>query len=347
MRNRLNKTFQFVDDVHKGNLDVNRSDKFWFVSHHAWIKGLYNLLAPDRYEWSHDFNNASINRFFLWIPEINGRPAVELAVMIKGKMIADPFNGEKDHPKMAGEIVKSCEKQTFEYFRNGFFSPENQFKAFVNEKKGKTFLAKVGIKNYQNDTRAIQEVQKVFTNMTTISKAPNKPENCIRDFSNSTLIPEQKVTNKIGLALDVNNSIPLRQALQNMFRKNVFSAWWWLYGGNRKDKMRADTHDTRVVGHGPALSLQGTEPNSGADQRRMERRLREISKCDEFYLNLRTGGCIGLLICILSMIAWYALKTYRRRQRVNALVARFRDILIKERMGGFKPLDKNEAAYYV
>jgi len=75
------------------------------------------------------------------------------------------------------------------------------------------------------------------------------------------------------------------------------------------------------------------------------RRLKELLDvdCDP---NL-FAPCLGLIFCILAMTAWYSLKAFRRRQRVNALVAKFREILMKERTGGFKPLGRDEAAYYV
>merc|ERR1711964_597949 len=103
------------------------------------------------------------------------------------------------------------------------------------------------------------------------------------------------------------------------------------------ESMRNDNMETAWDVHRPA------------DERQLllNRRLKEISKGDEFSSRLLNGGCIGLLICILSMIAWYALKAYRRRQRVNAMVAQFREILIKERAGRFRHVGKDEAAYWV
>merc|ERR1711964_83478 len=117
---------------------------------------------------------------------------------------------------------------------------------------------------------------------------------------------------------------------------NRYARWWYFRPDLDQSRMSNERND--VID----MDMMGPGPNAAYP--RLNRRLREIRGEDS---ELLTGGWIGLLICIVSMIAWYTLKAYRRRQRVNALVAQFREILMKERTGRFQAVRRDEAAYWV
>merc|ERR1711964_362295 len=126
--------------------------------------------------------------------------------------------------------------------------------------------------------------------------------------------------------------------------KNLAKAKEIISGYNATDRtnlFKAILGDSAVIPKrmGEARA-QLTSDGSGREARHLK-----AVEC-EVVNHTNTLNCLGLLLCIL-LVAWYAIKAYRRRQRVNAMVAQFQAMLSGNTNRSFAPIRRNSAAYWV
>jgi len=302
IRDHLKRMFEYLHKVWKESSPDERIHKHWIVTHNYKLQGLYNILAPGRYKWAKEFNNASVTNPHFRIPIVENTPRCDLVVMMKSKRISDPTKDTIEPSlEMANKIVKKCKTIVLDQFLNGFFTESKLLDEFKDAVK-QLSLPNVTLRVNDCNTKAfvLETFQLMRGPLMMQTECNNFSSILQKNYDVEIDRALQKIQNVKVMKSDrlgfLNGDKTKRRfincvklAMKQMHKNNAYTFWYY---ANRKSNKRRN---------------QPTAPRA--------RRLLAIN-----YSSVIIMCCVVWLILVLCIVL---VRHYRRRARIHGYVLKF------------------------